>query len=162
MEHSPSISLEDWIKKLPSSRAVYPEAVKDRLKYAFWRFYTPYHSLVRDSLVSFGFLRHEFRQDFLLGKIAHGQSIKGFIAFLVSKGFGNHFIAWKDKGELVSLRYVENFTYQYHLRIFHDGEVRGHFEYTPECYPVKHLLEIGLEDRRHDFFSFLQDKVERV
>ena len=77
----------------------------------------------------------------------------------ILKGYGNHFVAWREKGEVVSLRYTTDFAYQYHLRVFEDGEVRGHFEYTPECYPISHMKMVGLEDRRHIFFEHLEDKI---
>ena len=143
-----SILKEDWIQSLPTSRMAYPYEFKNRIKYRFWRLYTPYHPFVRDALLSLGIFKHEGRQGFLVGRLAYNESIKSFTDYLVKLGYGNHFVAWKDQGEVVSLRYVIGFEYQYHIRVFADGEVRGHYEYTPECYPIKHLKAIGQEDRR--------------
>ena len=152
-----AISFESWIKTLPASQMVRPEAIIDRAKYAFWRFYTPYHAAVRDTLLSVGVVSHEGRQNFLLGHLAPGKKIKDFTSFLIERGYGNHFIAWKDDGEVVGLRYVENFVYQYHIRIFKDGEVRGHYEYTPECHPWWHYKAFGQVSRRDEFLDFLSD-----
>ncbi len=144
---------------LPCSRMVYPTSFLNKLKYIFWRLYTPYHPFWRDLLLALGILSHEGRQNFLLGRVAPGESIKSLVTFLISRGYGNHFIAWKDEGEVIGLRYVDNFTYQYHIRIFKDGEVRGHYEYTPECHPVWHFKEVRMEDRRAEFLSLLGDRI---
>jgi hypothetical protein len=145
----------EWATVLPSSDMVYPEALTHRIKYYLWYLYTPYHPVIRDSVIGFGILRNRGRQSYLLGTIAPGHTIEGTVAHLVKQGYGYHRIAWEDDGEVVSLRYVENFTHQYHLRIFKDGEVRGHYEYTPECYPLLHLWDVGREERREDFLKAL-------
>jgi len=153
-------SLEKWARTIPSSRMVYPPELKNRFKYALWRVVTPIHPYVRDVGQALGLARihqkHAGRQDFLLGTVPK-ESIEPFIKFLLQKGFGNHFIAWKDQGEVVSLRLVNDFTYQYHVRVFEDGEVRGHYEYTPECRPWLHLKAIGQEHRKEEFSKLLQE-----
>ena len=152
-------NLKMWARALPSSEMVYPESFGNRLKYFFWRFYTPYHPFFRDALVALSLVAHTGRQNFLLGKVAPRQSIEEFVSFLVEHGYGNHFIALVDEGELISLRYVKDFVYQYHLRIFEDGEVRGHYEYTPECYPISHVRGVNMEDRRDEFLSLLGNRI---
>ncbi len=159
-----SISTYDWVKNLPASPMVFPDSLADRLKYAIWRLYTPFHPFVRDTSIALGIVRHGDnyvggRQPYFLGRLASGQTIQEFVAYMITKGFGNHFIAWKDRGQVVSLRYVDSFKYQYHLRVFDDGEVRGHYEFTPECHPLLHMFEDGLEERRDDFLRFLGDRI---
>ena len=78
------------------------------------------HPFVRDCALALGLVHHTGRQDFLLGILAPDISLKDAVNYLVEKGYGNHFIAWKDDGELVSLRQVVSFEYQYHIRIFYD------------------------------------------
>jgi hypothetical protein len=131
--------------------------------------YAPVHPLVRTVAVRAGlsseyFVRSERtgRQPFLIGHIAPGASVEDFVEHLVSQGFGNHFIAWLDQGEVASLRLVENFVYQYHVRIFEDGEVRGHYEFTPECHPIKHLRARGQEHRLEAFRAFFGNFVAPV
>lgn len=97
-----------------------------------------------------------------MGTIAPHESITSVIEYLIEHGYANHFVAWKDEGEVVSLRYVENFKYQYHVRIFEDGEVRAHYEYTPECHPVHHYNAVGFEDRRDEFLSLLGDRITQA
>ena len=110
----------------------YPDTFLEKIRYWFWRFYTPLHPYVRDFSTSIRVMRHEGRQDFLMGTIAPTRSVREFVSYLIEQGFGNHFVAWKDTDELVSLRRTIGFRYQHHVRVFTDGEVRCHYEYTPE------------------------------
>ena len=154
-----SADLLAWINSLPYSHIVYPESTVNKIKYFFWRLYTPLHSPLRNTLMHLGILRHSTRQNFLLGKIAPDQTVQDFVSFLIERGYGNHFVAWRDKGELLSLRRLDGFECQYHLRVFEDGEVRGHYEYTPECYPLWHFRAVDQEDRRGEFLDLLGDKI---
>ncbi|HQT83187.1 MAG: hypothetical protein B7W98_02205 [Parcubacteria group bacterium 20-58-5] len=149
---------------------VYPTSPGDQLKYWFWRLYTPLHPLVRDVSSHFGIGRvlmwyavpegkQTGRQDYLLGTLHPAHSMRDFISFLVGQGFANHFVAWKDTDELVSLRRVVDFRHQYHIRVFRDGEVRCHFEYTPEYRPVRHLVRVGFEARAPEFRTLMRDWV---
>lgn len=150
MDPAHSSALKKRIKKLPRSRMVYPDARSDRLKYYFWRLYTPYHPFVRELLTGFGLIGSRKREEYLFGTIAPN-ALEDFIAHLSAQGFRRHLIAWREKGEIANLRFVRNFSHQYHLRIFDDGEVRGHYEYTPECYPILHLRRALIEDYRREF-----------
>lgn len=136
---------------------VYPDTLTHRVKYHFWRLYGPYHPKFRDAVIALRFAKNHGRQPYLLGTIAPQYSIEEFVARAVEKGFAYHRVAWEDQDEVVSMRFVENFVYQYHLRIFEDGEVRGHYEYTPECYPLLHLWDIGREERKEEFLKMLGD-----
>lgn len=138
---------------------VYPVSLSERLKYLLWRVITPVHPYVRDALLWSRVIRHEGRQDYLIGHIAPGLSIEDTINHLIEKGFANHFVAWRDDGEVVSLRRTTCFEYQYHIRIFEDGEVRAHYEYTTEHKPIKHIKGIGMEDRRHEFREILGNTI---
>ncbi len=147
-------SLYAWVKKIPASKTTLPDGFLNRSKYFFWKLYTPLHQHFRDAFLYLGIVKHTKRQDFILGTISPNISIQEFIEPLVSKGFGNHFIAWKEEGEIIGLRYVPNFERQYHLRIFADKEIRGHYEYTPECHPILHMNKVDFKDGREFFSSF--------
>ena len=160
---------ESWLHRIPHSRMVYPDTLLDKTKYIFWRFYTPYHHIVRNKAQRLGFSAIYFakhdrtdRQNYLLGVVAPHLSIEEFVLALIERGFGNHFVAWKDDGEIVSLRYVEDFTCQYHVRVFHDREVRAHYEYTPESRPVSHIKARGQEERREEFLRMFGDIIQSV
>jgi hypothetical protein len=146
----------------------YPAGFFNRLKYRFWIVYTHFYPVLRRVAYHLGigtlFINlfekgHGGRQRFLIGSLLPSRSVRDLSFFLVEKGFGKHFIAWKDTGELISLRKTVGFEYQYHLRIFKDGEVRGHYEYTPECHPYLHMVQVGFEDRTSEFRELLQDWV---
>ena len=75
--------------------------------YLFWKMIYPLHNTGRDILLSTGLIRHPYpsgRQDFMLGMLAPDRSIEAFVKHLGEQGFFNHFIAWKDSGEIVSVR----------------------------------------------------------
>ncbi len=151
---------------LPHSRIVYPDRHSERLKYFLWRVITPVHPYMRETLDRVGFIKLRYqkyrpdeRQKYLLGYLAPEETIESVVQFLIEKGYGNHFVALKDKGEVVSLRYTPTFKHQYHIRIFEDGEVRTHYEYTPECHPYLHDIEVGFEERRDYFLELLESKI---
>lgn len=147
------------MEKLPSSEMIYPDSLLNRAKYYFWRYYTPYHPTVRDGAAALNLVRNRGRQPYLLGTVAPRLSIEEFASFLVENGYAHHTVAWKDDGEVISMRRVTDFEFQYHVRIFEDREVRGHYEYTPECYPLAHLLEKHREDRREEFLALAGDRL---
>ncbi|HEC93769.1 MAG TPA: hypothetical protein ENI56_00105 [Candidatus Kaiserbacteria bacterium] len=134
---------------------VYPQSSLDRTKYIFWRAITPLYPYVRDIFTTLRIIPHSGRQLFLLGYIATDISVENFIHELVKRGYGNHFIALRDSDELVGLRITDGFKHQYHLRVFADGAVHGHYEYAPEAYPFFHLSEIGFEKRSDIFLKQL-------
>lgn len=160
---SPYQALRD---SLPQTSIVFPVSYIDRAKYLFWKAYTPFHPFFRDVCIKLGIVSLEkkterwgARQDFLIGTIAPGETFETVVAHLVGQGYCNHFVAWEDDGEVVSLRYVEDFKTQYHVRIFDDGEVRAHFELTPEHSPFKHYYAVGFEDRRDYFLKVFGNKI---
>lgn len=146
----------------------YPTTIANQVKYWFWVVYARFYPVLRTIAHRLGIGRlfieyfepgHSGRQEFLLGTLRPERSARDFSLFLVTQGFGNHFIAWKDADELVSLRRTDGFEYQYHLRIFTDGEVRCHYEYTPECHPFLHMVRVGFEDRTSEFKELLKEWV---
>ncbi len=96
------------------------------------------------------------RQKYHIGYVAPGKTLKDLEKHLHEQwNFGNHFVAWVDSEQVLSWRKLVDFDYQYHIRIFADGEIRGHYEYTPESKPVKHFEEVDEEARIEEFKKFL-------
>lgn len=151
--------MEDEIASLvanvPMSVLPDPSGAWNKIKYIFWRGITPYFLFLRDGMIKLNLIHHTGRQHYLLGKLSSTKKLASFLIYIESRGFSNHFIAWKDEDQLVSLRRFDGFERQYHLRIFKDGEIRGHYEYTPESHPVSHLFEVGIQERRAEFSEFL-------
>jgi len=137
---------------------IYSEKIREKI----WSFITPIFPFLRDGLVRLGVLRHPGRQKYQLGWLAMGKTLSGLAEHLKQYGFANHFIAWVDSDEVLGLRKRENFKYQYHLRVFNDGEIRGHYELTPESHPLDHFWDVGTEPRFEDFYAWLGDWVTRV
>ena len=148
-------------RSIPDSVLPYPDGAWDRVKYKFWKGVYPVHNNIRNALLATHILKHEGRQPYAFGVLAPGRTMQGFLKHLEFEGFGNHFIAWEDDDQIASLRRLDGFKNQYHVRIFKDGEVRGHYEFTPECYPILHYKAAGQEERHTDFLRFFGDWIVR-
>ncbi len=97
------------------------------------------------------------RQKHHLGWIAPNRSLSELKRHLHGKwGYGNHFVAWEDKDQVLSWRKLTSFNEQYHLRVYSDGEIRGHYELSPEASPIRHFFATGQNSHRRDFFNFLE------
>ncbi len=94
------------------------------------------------------------RQEFLVGRLPNGVTHDKFQKFLAGRGFETISISWIDPGEKVNVRKRVDGEKQYHVRLFNDGEIRGHLEYAPESRPLAHLLEWGFEPA-HDYLAGL-------
>ncbi|MBP9714870.1 MAG: hypothetical protein KBD52_00035 [Candidatus Pacebacteria bacterium] len=98
------------------------------------------------------------RQSYHVGWLAKEKTLEDLRFFLHKEwGFGGQFKANIDNGEVLSWRKLEDNNRQYHLRIYEDGEIRGHFEVIPEHKPISHFLRIGQRDTKKDFVNFLGD-----
>jgi hypothetical protein len=162
------MSLHDPFGKLtqiPRSKMAPPTALRHWPLFYFWKLVTPLHPPLRDlsrwlGLATFErFIDEKGRQKFLLGKVHPEHTIESIVAHLVDKGYGHNIIAWLDRGEVASLRFLENFHFQYHIRIFEDGEIRAHYERTPEAHPLMHFYEADFEERREYFMKLLEGKM---
>jgi hypothetical protein len=129
----------------------------DKVKQRIWRFVYKFFPTLQKALLKWGIIWHEEgRQRYHIGWVAPGKNLGSLKRYLHTKwGFGNHFIAWPDDSQVLSWRKLVGFEGQYHLRVFSDGEIRGHFEVTPEAHPIEHFEEKGEEDRRGEFLKFL-------
>ncbi|HEX4104076.1 MAG TPA: hypothetical protein VHZ04_01190 [Candidatus Paceibacterota bacterium] len=149
-------------ESIQDSTLPHPEDRWGRIKYRIWQRVYPHYTDLRDALLELGIIypRNSGRQPFVLGTLKKNIDIPAFLRHLQAQGFGNHFVAWQDESELAGLRKPDGFHFQYHLRIFKDGEVRGHYEYTPEAHPIKHLGYRHMRDRREDFQEFCGNWIE--
>jgi hypothetical protein len=102
------------------------------------------------------------REDFHLGYLKAGVTAETAREHLKTQGFFMNRVAYFDPGQLLSMRRLDNALpdRQYHLRIFDDGEVCGHYEYTPEDKPWKHLREEILESRNEQFAPWIETIVK--
>jgi hypothetical protein len=97
------------------------------------------------------------RQPFLVGLLKPGTRVEDAIALLKTKGFYMHRVAYPDPGQVVSMRRLDdvNPTHQFHLRIFSDSEVRGHYEFTPEDNFMAHMNETIRDPRHEEYMKWL-------
>ena len=97
---------------------------------------------------------HKFRQKYIIGFLKKGKTPEEFTKHLKNKGYSKAYMAWKDLGEVLSLRKIIRKNFQYHIRLFEDGEIRGHYEYTAEANPLGHFYEVVFTDPK-DYFEHL-------
>jgi hypothetical protein len=102
------------------------------------------------------------RHRFPLGFLRPGFSEKEFLLLMRERGFFIQPMAFVDPGQALSLRRLdpENPRRQYHIRLYKDGEVRGHYEKTPEDHPLDHLREAGFEEKKDVFLKMLSGLIE--
>jgi len=133
----------------------------DKIKQKIWRFIYKFFLPLRAFLLKIGIVWHKKgRQKYHLGWLPPGKTLAELKNHLHKKwGFGNHFIAWIDEDQVLSWRKLTDFQDQYHLRVYKDGEICGHFEFTPEAHPLEHLEEKGEIDKKEDFLKFLGEFV---
>lgn len=133
----------------------------NKIKLKIWHFLYKYFLPMQRFLLKYGIIHHTAkRQRYHIGWLAPGKTLEDLKLHLHSKwGFGNHFVAWTDNEQVLSWRKLVNFEEQYHLRVFNDGEIRGHYEFTPEAHPIEHLEEKGEINKKEDFLKFLGDFV---
>jgi hypothetical protein len=128
----------------------------DTIKQKIWNSIYIFFPAWQKVLLKWHIISHTGRQRYHIGWLAPGKSLDELKRHLHAEwNFGNHFVAWEDDGQVLSWRKLINFHEQYHIRVFQDGEIRGHFERTPEAHPINHFLEKGEEARPSDFFRFL-------
>ena len=133
----------------------------DKVKQKTWDFIYMFFLPLRNFLFRVGIIWHKKgRQKYHLGWLTPGKTLEGLKHHLHDKwGFGNHFIAWVDQDQVLSWRKLTDFQDQYHLRVYSDGEICGHYEFTPEAHPIEHIEEKGEVERNADFFKFLGNYV---
>lgn len=127
-------------------------------KSLFWRFiykvYPPCLRLLERAGI------HSKRQDFILGALRGGISFQRVSDFLQQEGFEPAVLAWKDPEEVLGMRKIHNGKFQYHLRVYADREIRGHYEYSSEGNPWGHIMQKKFEPASDYFISLLKDYMD--
>jgi hypothetical protein len=134
---------------------------EDKVKQKIWSSFYGLFLPTRKVFLKMGIIWHKKgRQKYHIGWLAPGRTLEELKKHLHDQwGFGNHFIAWIDEDQVLSWRKLMDFQDQYHLRVYKDGEICGHFEYTPEAHPIEHMEEKGESFHRGEFLKFLGDFV---
>lgn len=123
----------------------------------FWKFvYTFWPSVLRTYEIFF----HHHRQKFLIGRLAPQKTAEDFKNHLTKHGFERAIISLKDPGEILAMRKKEGREFQYHIRLFNDREIRGHYEYTPEAHPIIHCFDVRMEAKEEYFKEMLNGYFE--
>lgn len=104
---------------------------------------------------------HHGRQNWLIGHLSKKYSHDHLKKFLIKNGFEDAILAWRDTGELLSMRKIDKKTFQYHIRLFADGEIRVHYEYSSEGSPFGHISEKAFRPCEKYFRKLLGDLLSR-
>ncbi len=103
-------------------------------------------------------IKYPGRQPYHVGWVAPGKSLDDLrLQLHANWGFGGQFMSFEDTEQVLSWRKIEPHGGQYHIRIFKDGEIRGHYEKMPETGVLEHLSEKGQREAKEDFIKFLGD-----
>lgn len=100
---------------------------------------------------------HSVRQEYFIGHLASKYTFRDLERFLTHHGFEKVILAWKDPDEILSMRRIDKEVFQYHIRLFGDYEVRGHYEYSSEGSLLGHIIKRRFEPRGNYFKKFLGD-----
>ncbi len=127
------------------------------LRYQTW-FWTAIYFLIPKLAAFIQFFGwHSFRQKYVIGSLKKDKSPEDLIKYLHKRGYSKAYMAWKDSGEVFSLRRIVRHKFQYHIRFFKDGEIRGHYEYTAESNPLGHLYEVVFNNPDEYFVHLLHE-----
>ena len=108
-------------------------------------------------VVSFGVYKCFPRSKFLLGKLR--VPLEEAKQHLKKQGFFSNRISLILQGQTLSMRKLdpEKPDWQYHIRIFCDGEVRGHYEMTPEDHSFTHMKSTNTIDKEKELKEMVSD-----
>lgn len=119
----------------------------------FWKIvYIFWPSVLRTYEIFF----HHHRQDFLIGHLSPQKTAEDFKNHLMQNDFEHAIISLKDPGEILAMRKKEGKKFQYHIRLFNDNEIRGHYEYAPEAHPVIHCFNV-CQEAKEEYFKEILD-----
>jgi len=136
----------------------------DKIKYRTWKFLYRFFPTIQKIILRIGLIHHDgSKRQFHVAWLAEGKTLDALKNHLKTEwNFGNHFIAWPYDSLVMSWRKLEDFQHQYHIQIFSDGEICGHYEFTPEAHPIEHIEEKGEHEAKADFLKFLGEFAAEV
>ena len=94
-------------------------------------------------------------KDFKQGKLREDITLEDFKEYCHKLGFERARLAWICKNEVLNLRKRLKDGTQYHIRVFKDRTVNGHYEWSPEFAPLKHWYQMLMKPRRKTFRKLL-------
>lgn len=104
---------------------------------------------------------HNYRQPWLLGHLNKKYSKSDLRGVLEKDGFEDAILAWRDPGEILGMRKIDKKIFQYHIRLFNNGEIRGHYEVSSEGGPWQHVTSNGFRPADEYFEKLLGNFLSR-
>ncbi len=123
----------------------------------FWKFAYFSYPYLRDFLLISRILHHSGRQPYTIGRLKKDVAGKCLEEHLLDAEYEHNILAWIDDDEIMSMRKRACKSHQYHIRLYSDGEIRGHYEIAPEYAPLHHFHCEVFE--RKEYFRELLRKV---
>lgn len=129
------------------------------IRKTLWKITYACYPYIRNFLLFSRIMKHSGRQNFHLGFLKQGLSMDDLKYLLEEKGFEKSIMSWIDDDEAMSMRKRANKIYQHHIRLYSDGEIKGHYEYSPESRPRKHLKGEVFEPEKRFFMDLAGDVI---
>ena len=95
-------------------------------------------------------LDHEpSRQPYHIANVEPNQTVQLYLMLISLYGYEDNFLSYLDADELFGIRKLHfkgvRMWYQTHIRIYKDGEIKGHYEIAPESNAQEHYAGTTLE-----------------
>lgn len=123
-------------------------------------FVRPFFPFFQWLVLSLGIVKApDVRQPYSFGYLREGISTSDAKEHLRTQGFFMNRIAFNDPGQVLSMRRLcdKKPDWQYHIRIFEDGEICAHYELTPEDHPFAHLKAEGQVSGEKEIKEWIKD-----
>lgn len=123
-------------------------------------FVRPFFPFFQWLVISLGIVKApHIRQPYSFGHLRKDISLSDAKKHLREQGFFMNRIAFTDPGQVLSMRRLcdEKPDWQYHIRIFEDGEICAHYERTPEDHPFTHLKAKGQVSGKEKVAEWIKD-----
>jgi hypothetical protein len=131
----------------------------NKLTKVVWKINYKIYPYLRDFILFTRLWKHTGRQNYHLGYVKDNISEKEIMKKFNKFGFEHSICSWIDDGEVLSMRKIKG-DFQYHIRLFNDGELRGHYEFSPERSPIGHLSEKVFLPKKNYFLNIINELIK--
>ncbi|MBP9851615.1 MAG: hypothetical protein KBC71_02790 [Candidatus Pacebacteria bacterium] len=129
---------------------------EDRKKNTWKKIYTNLCKNTQKLLQKTGLMKSPGRQPYHVGWLTSSKTLEGLRLYLHSEwGFGKATKVAKDKEVVLSWAKITDNHEEYFLRVYRDGEIRGHFEKLPVTGVLEKPSEMGEKEAKEEFLKFL-------
>ncbi|HEY4477809.1 MAG TPA: hypothetical protein VJB09_00860 [Candidatus Paceibacterota bacterium] len=129
---------------------------KDRKNNKWQKVCNSFFKKIQKYLQRAGLMKSPGRRPYHVGWFASGKTLEDLRLYLHSEwGFGGCDKEVKDKEIVLSWCKITDNHEEYFLRVYRDGEIRGHFEKLPVTGVLEKPSEMGEKEAKEQFIKFL-------